>query len=92
MTNSGRSSIVGALAITLTATPLIGIVAASGGFVFVTAQVGPMVLGAILGGLMAQPNFRSSQGSRTKNRALTERVATTSQGRAVGLLELRKMA
>jgi hypothetical protein len=33
--------------------PLIGAVAASGGFVLVAAQVGPMILGAILGGLMA---------------------------------------
>jgi hypothetical protein len=41
------------LATTLTAMPLIGMVAASGGFVLVAAQVGPMILGAILGGLMA---------------------------------------
>jgi hypothetical protein len=37
----------------LTAMPLLGAVAASGGFVLVAAQVGPMILGAILGGLMA---------------------------------------
>jgi hypothetical protein len=41
------------LATMLTAMPLIGAVAASGGFVPVAAQVGPMILGAILGGLMA---------------------------------------
>jgi hypothetical protein len=41
------------LATALTAMPLIGVVAASGGFVLVAAQVGPMILGAILGGLMA---------------------------------------
>jgi len=40
------------LATALTAMPLIGVVAASGGFVLVAAQVGPMILGAILGGLM----------------------------------------
>ena len=33
--------------------PLIGAVAAAGGFVLVAAQVGPMILGAILGGLMS---------------------------------------
>jgi hypothetical protein len=37
----------------LTAMPLLGAVAASSGFVLVAAQVGPMILGAILGGLMA---------------------------------------
>jgi hypothetical protein len=41
------------LATLLTAMPLIGAVAAAGGFVLVAAQVGPMILGAILGGLMA---------------------------------------
>src|SRR5262245_54544654 len=41
------------LATALTAMPLLGAVAASGGFVLVAAQVGPMILGAILGGLMA---------------------------------------
>jgi hypothetical protein len=41
------------LATALTAMPLIGAVAAAGGFVLVAAQVGPMILGAILGGLMA---------------------------------------
>ena len=42
-----------ALGTLLTGTPLIGAVAAAGGFVLVAAQVGPMILGAILGGLMA---------------------------------------
>ena len=37
----------------LTGMPLIGAVAAAGGFVLVAAQVGPMILGAILGGLWA---------------------------------------
>ena len=37
----------------LTGLPLIGMVAAAGGFVLVAAQVGPMLLGAILGGLMS---------------------------------------
>jgi hypothetical protein len=37
----------------LTGMPLIGAVAAAGGFVLVAAQVGPMILGAVLGGLMA---------------------------------------
>ena len=41
------------LATVLTGMPLIGAVAAAGGFVLVAAQVGPMILGAILGGLMA---------------------------------------
>jgi len=41
------------LATFLTAMPLIGAVAAAGGFVLVAAHVGPMILGAILGGLMA---------------------------------------
>ena len=41
------------LATLLTGMPLIGAVAAAGGFVLVAAQVGPMILGAILGGLMA---------------------------------------
>jgi hypothetical protein len=41
------------LATLLTAMPLIGAVAAAGGFVLVAAQVGPMILGAILGGLMS---------------------------------------
>jgi hypothetical protein len=41
------------LATALTAMPLIGAVAAAGGFTLVAAQVGPMILGAILGGLMA---------------------------------------
>jgi len=42
-----------ALGTLLTGMPLIGAVAAAGGFVLVAAQVGPMILGAILGGLMA---------------------------------------
>ena len=42
-----------ALATLLTGIPLIGAVAAAGGAVLVAAQVGPMILGAILGGLMA---------------------------------------
>ena len=37
----------------LTGLPLIGAIAGAGGFVLVAAQVGPLVLGAILGGLMA---------------------------------------
>jgi hypothetical protein len=37
----------------LTGLPLIGAIAAAGGFVLVAAEVGPMILGAILGGLMA---------------------------------------
>ena len=41
------------LATLLTGMPLIGAVAAAGGFILVVAQVGPMILGAILGGLMA---------------------------------------
>ena len=41
------------LATLLTGMPLIGAVAAAGGTVLVAAQVGPMILGAILGGLMA---------------------------------------
>jgi hypothetical protein len=41
------------LATMLTGLPLIGMVAAAGGTVLVAAQVGPMILGAILGGLMA---------------------------------------
>jgi hypothetical protein len=41
------------LATLLTGMPLIGAVAAAGGFVLVAAQVGPMILGAILGGLLA---------------------------------------
>ena len=41
------------LATVLTGMPLIGAIAAAGGFVLVAAQVGPMLLGAILGGLMA---------------------------------------
>jgi hypothetical protein len=42
-----------ALGTLLTGMPLIGAVATAGGFVLVAAQVGPMILGAILGGLMA---------------------------------------
>jgi hypothetical protein len=41
------------LATALTGMPLIGTIAAAGGFALVAAQVGPMILGAILGGLMA---------------------------------------
>ena len=41
------------MATLLTAMPLIGAVAAAGGFVLVAVQVGPMILGAILGGLMS---------------------------------------
>jgi hypothetical protein len=37
----------------LTGMPLIGALAAAGGFVLVAVQVGPIILGAILGGLMA---------------------------------------
>ncbi len=37
----------------LTGMPLIGAIAGAGGFVLVAAQVGPMLLGAILGGLWA---------------------------------------
>jgi hypothetical protein len=37
----------------LTGMPVIGAIAAAGGFVLVAAEVGPMILGAILGGLMA---------------------------------------
>ena len=64
MSGSGRDSIVGAAVLApgrraasgprnLTGMPLIGAVAAAGGFALVAAQVGPMLLGAILGGLMA---------------------------------------
>jgi hypothetical protein len=42
-----------ALGTLLTGMPLIGAIAGAGGFVLVAAQVGPMILGAILGGLMA---------------------------------------
>lgn len=42
-----------AFATALTGMVLIGAVAGAGGFVLVAAQVGPMLLGAILGGLMA---------------------------------------
>ena len=41
------------LATVLTGMPLIGAIAAAGGAALVAAQVGPMILGAILGGLMA---------------------------------------
>jgi hypothetical protein len=41
------------LATVLTGMPLIGAIAAAGGTALVAAQVGPMILGAILGGLMA---------------------------------------
>ena len=41
------------LATVLTGMPLIGAIAGAGGFTLVAAQVGPMLLGAILGGLMA---------------------------------------
>jgi hypothetical protein len=41
------------LATALTGMPLIGALAGAGGFVLVAAQVGPMILGAVLGGLMA---------------------------------------
>jgi hypothetical protein len=48
--------VVGALLLVLgtllTGLPLIGVIAGAGGFVLVAAQVGPMLLGAILGGLM----------------------------------------
>ena len=37
----------------LTGVPLIGAVAGAGAFALVAAQVGPMILGAILGGLMS---------------------------------------
>jgi hypothetical protein len=37
----------------LTGMPLIGAIAGAGGFVLAAAQVGPMLLGAILGGLMS---------------------------------------
>ena len=37
----------------LTGMPLIGAIAAAVAFVLVAAEVGPMILGAILGGLMA---------------------------------------
>ena len=36
----------------MTGLPLIGAIAATGGFVLVAAEVGPMILGAVLGGLM----------------------------------------
>jgi hypothetical protein len=42
-----------ALGTLLTGMPLIGAIAGAGGFVLVAAQVGPMLLGAILGGLWA---------------------------------------
>jgi hypothetical protein len=37
----------------LTGMPLIGAIAGAGGFILVAAQVGPLLLGAVLGGLMA---------------------------------------
>ena len=42
-----------ALATALTGVPLIGVVAGMGGFALVAVQVAPLLLGAILGGLMA---------------------------------------
>jgi hypothetical protein len=42
-----------ALATSLTNLPLIGAIAASGGFVLSLAGVGPLLLGAIIGGLLA---------------------------------------
>ena len=43
----------GVLPTHLTGMPLIGTIAGVGGAALVAAQVGPMILGAILGGLMA---------------------------------------
>jgi hypothetical protein len=37
----------------LTGLPLIGAVAAAGGFVLAAAEVGPLLIGAVVGGLMA---------------------------------------
>lgn len=42
-----------ALGTALTGVPLIGVLAGMGGFALVAAQVGPLLLGAILGGLLA---------------------------------------
>lgn len=42
-----------ALATTMTGLPVIGAVAAGGGFVLAVSQVGPLLLGAIIGGLIA---------------------------------------
>ena len=41
------------LATLLTGVPVVGVVAAMGGIVLALAHVGPMLLGAILGGLLA---------------------------------------
>lgn len=42
-----------ALAATLTGIPVMGAVAAAGGFVLAVSQAGPLVLGAVIGGLIA---------------------------------------
>ena len=42
-----------ALATTMTGLPFIGVVAGAGGFVLAVSQVGPLLLGAIIGGLIA---------------------------------------
>jgi hypothetical protein len=42
-----------ALGTALTGVPLIGVVAGMGGFALVAVHVGPLLLGAILGGLLA---------------------------------------
>lgn len=42
-----------ALATTMTGLPVFGAVAGAGGFVLVVSQVGPLLLGAIIGGLIA---------------------------------------
>lgn len=42
-----------ALATTLTGLPLLGVVAAAGGFALSVAHVGPLLVGAIVGGFLA---------------------------------------
>lgn len=42
-----------ALATTLTGIPLLGVVAAAGGFALSVAHVGPLLVGAIVGGVLA---------------------------------------
>ena len=42
-----------ALATTLTGLPVIGAVAGAGGFILAVSQVGPLLLGAVIGGLIA---------------------------------------
>jgi hypothetical protein len=42
-----------ALATTMTGVPVMGAVAGAGGFVLAASQVGPLLLGAVIGGLIA---------------------------------------